>query len=79
MATSWEYLIVDCKQCDRGCWHPFKVNGDDLDDFTRIGFVPFMQQVGSDGWELVNVGERDDREFLYFKRPGGLAPARKLV
>jgi hypothetical protein len=80
----WEYLFVTCRRA-RGGWRPRRVNGQKLqhwrqgpNTYEAWGRGPtmheFCNQLGQEGWELVNMttpvpGDLLLHYRLVFKRP----------
>ena len=51
----WEYLFVVCEY-QNDDWRPKYMNGQELRDWKRGPSVSdFSNQIGADGWELVNL------------------------
>ena len=63
----WEYLVVDTE-----LGKPQRVNGQELQTRQQYSLPAYMDQLGSDGWELVGTvsygGESRYSATLYFKR-----------
>jgi hypothetical protein len=64
----WEYLEVIFR--DYGGYRPRYVNGQEQKGWKQAPIIhEYLGQIGEDGWELVGVGGRDNREMpAYFKR-----------
>jgi hypothetical protein len=65
----WEYREVIFR--DYRGWRARAVNGVELGDWKNAPtIVEYLQQAGSEGWELVSMGERhNNHKEAYFKRP----------
>ena len=65
----WEYREVIFR--DYRGWRTHAVNGVELGDWKAAPtLVDYLAQAGSDGWELVSMGERHhNHKEAYFKRP----------
>jgi hypothetical protein len=64
----WEYMEVIFR--DYGGYRPRYVNGQEQRGWKQAPTIyEYLGQIGEDGWELVGVGGRDNREMpAYFKR-----------
>ena len=67
----WEYMEIVFR--DYGGYRPRYVNGEEQMGWKRAPVIhEYLNQLGEQGWELVGVGGRDDRQMpAYFKRPKG--------
>ena len=69
----WEYLVVYCV-LDGTEWRPWYAGGE-IPDWRRHTIDDYINTLGTQGWELVNVMFAYDRtrdqqaHQLYFKRP----------
>ncbi len=64
----WEYMEVIFR--DYGGYRPRYVNGQEQRGWKQAPIIhEYLEQIGEEGWELVGVGGRDNREMpAYFKR-----------
>lgn len=83
----WEYMFVVAEthgSWGEEVWRPRWVNGAEIDDWKKSPTLhKFCNRVGSEGWELVQIGPGGDRGYtmgatsmagvsplpLVFKRP----------
>lgn len=65
----WEYREVVFR--DYRGWRARVVNGRELGDWkTAPAIVEYLEQAGSEGWELVSMSDRhNNQKEAYFKRP----------
>jgi len=65
----WQYMEVVFR--DYGGYRPRYVNREEQAGWKQAPIIhEYLNQLGSDGWELVGVGSRDNYEMpAYFKRP----------
>jgi hypothetical protein len=63
----WEYMFVVAETLGsygEEIWRPRWVNGEELQDWKRgQGLHKFCNQIGGEGWELVQVGPGGDRGY----------------
>jgi len=64
----WEYMEVIFR--DYGGYRPRYVNGQERTGWKQAPILyEYLGQIGEEGWELVGVGGRNNREMpAYFKR-----------
>jgi len=68
--TKWEYLIIRGHEHRNG-EKPSRVNGRELQDWKKgPDICDYINRVGDEGWELVNVAlVFRNSSLYYFKRP----------
>jgi hypothetical protein len=64
----WQYMEVVFR--DYGGYRPRYLNGEEQEGWKKAPVIhEYLNQLGAEGWELVGVGSREDREMpTYFKR-----------
>lgn len=69
LLAAWEYREVIFR--DYRGWRARQVNGRELGDWkTSPTIVEYLEQAGSEGWELVSMSDRhNNQKEAYFKRP----------
>lgn len=54
----WEYLVIACVW-DEGDWRPKYLNGRERKDWRTSSVYAYMDNLGEQGWELVNLATTD--------------------
>ncbi len=74
MMTRWEYLTVQTGffGLNNNKIGPQFVNGQELKDWKKVSLPQFLNQLGTDGWEMSSTLSvwSGTSTYLFFKRPG---------
>lgn len=66
-SQQWEYLFIVAEAVGsygEEIWRPRWMNGREIEDWKRApGLHQYANQLGSEGWELVQVGPGGDRGY----------------
>lgn len=73
--TRWEYGVLDARLTSGSLqsgeyWAPWRFKGAELHHWQNMRFAQYLDELGSDGWELVGFSHSSPTsEYWVFKRP----------